>query len=213
MFEYLSKAFITLFIIIDPIAVLPVFVALTRNDTQAHRRIIAFRSTWIAMGVLLVFAFVGEALLEVLGITEPAFKIAGGLLLLLTAIDMVVAKHSGISSTTKAEDLEASHKSDISVFPLAIPLIAGPGALTTVIMLMRNADSLSMEIGVVVMLILVILINYLFLRIADPVHRLLGVTGTNVVSRILGIILAGLAIQFVLTGLSDTVFNFMKVTH
>jgi multiple antibiotic resistance protein len=210
MFEYLSQAFITLFIIIDPIAVLPVFVALTRNDTAAHRREIALRSTLIATAVLLVFAFVGEMLLDKLGITEPAFKIAGGLLLLLTAIDMVVAKHSGISSTTKDEDAEASHKADISVFPLAIPLIAGPGALTTVIMLMRNADSVTMEFGVILMLILVILINYIFLRVADPVTRLLGVTGTNVVSRILGIILAGLAIQFVLTGLSDTVLNFMK---
>jgi multiple antibiotic resistance protein len=211
MFEYLSQAFITLFIIIDPIAVLPVFVALTRNDTAAHRREIALRSTLIATAVLLVFAFVGEMLLDKLGITEPAFKIAGGLLLLLTAIDMVVAKHSGISSTTKDEDAEASHKADISVFPLAIPLIAGPGTLTTVIMLMRNADSVTMEFGVILMLILVILINYIFLRVADPVTRLLGVTGTNVVSRILGIILAGLAIQFVLTGLSDTVLNFMKV--
>lgn len=214
MFSYLYEAFITFFIIIDPIAVLPVFVALTKNDTAAHRREIAFRSTLIATVVLLIFAVIGEILLDKLGISEPAFKIAGGILLLLAAIDMVVAKHSGISSTTKDEDLEASHRSDISVFPLAIPLIAGPGALAAIIMQMRNANhDQVLQVGVVAMVMLVLLINYIFLRVSEPTMRLLGVTGTNVISRILGIILAGLAIQFILSGLSETALNTYKTAQ
>lgn len=203
MSQFLWQTFVTLFVIIDPFAVIPMFVALTRNETKTHKCRTALKSTTIATIVLLSFAFIGDKLLDAMSISEPAFRIAGGFLLLLAAIEMVVARSSGIRSTTGDETEEAAHRDDISVFPLAIPLIAGPGALTSVVVLMRQAEAMTLtaQLGVVVILMGVLLFTYLCLLASDRLMKLLGVTGTNVLTRVFGIILAALAVQNMINGL------------
>ena len=211
MSEFLWQAFVTLFVVIDPFAVVPMFVALTRNETKINKRRTAFKSTVIATILLLSFAFVGDKLLDALSISEPAFRIAGGFLLLLAAIEMVVARASGIRTTTGDEDEEAAHRDDISVFPLAIPLIAGPGALTSVVVLMRQAEVMDLKasLGVVLILMSVLLITYLSLLMSDRLMKLLGVTGTNVMTRVFGIILAALAVQNIINGVTMVVKGMM----
>ncbi|OJX09824.1 MAG: hypothetical protein BGO77_00085 [Caedibacter sp. 37-49] len=211
MFNFLAGAFITLFVIIDPFGVIPIFIALTRGDSKAERAKIARKATIISLVLLLGFAFVGDYLLDSLGISIPSFRIAGGILLLLAAIDMVVARHSGISSTTQDEQREALQRDDISVFPLAIPLIAGPGALVSAVILMREVEGdLLMQLGLIVVLVLVVLIMYVCLLMAEPLSKLLGVTGSNVLGRVFGIILAALAVQFIIDGLSQSVGHLFK---
>ena len=162
----------------------------------------AIKGVLIAAIILFVFAFVGEFLLRALGIGFPAFRIAGGILLLLLAIDMAFARPSGIRSTTAPEQEEASHKEDISVFPLAIPLIAGPGALTSLLLLMGKAQGDILAQTVVLgVLALVLLANLAVLLAAAKVSKLMGVTGVNVINRVLGILLAALACQFVIDGI------------
>src|SRR6267142_529741 len=134
MFEYAASAFVTFFVIIDPIGMLPIFMMLTGQQNASHRRQIAIKSIFVASVTLVVFAVAGEFLLRFLGVTLPAFRIAGGILLLLLSIDMVFARHSGIRTTTDVETQEAEDRSDVAVFPLAVPLIAGPGAITSVIL-------------------------------------------------------------------------------
>ncbi len=204
MEHFLWQAFVTLLVVIDPFAVLPLFLVLTRKDTIEVKQKIALKSCTIAMLILLTFAIGGDYLLDALSISEPAFRITGGFLLLLTAIDMVVAKsHSGFHSTTE-EEKEASRRDDITVFPLAIPMIAGPGALTSIVVLMRQADNmpngLYMSIGIVSMMVGVVLITYLCMISGDRLMKILGVTGTNVLTRVFGIILAALAIQSIING-------------
>lgn len=213
MQEFLWQAFVTLFVIIDPFAVIPVFVALTLKSTLEQKRHTALKSSVIATILLLSFAFIGDSLLDAMDISEPAFRIAGGFLLLLAAIDMVVAKSSGgFHSTTKDEAEEATHRDDISVFPLAIPLIAGPGALTSVVVLMRQAEALNRtaEVGVVLILILILAITYASLLVGDRVMKLLGVTGTNVLTRVFGIILAALAVQNMINGIKMVILSIIN---
>lgn len=211
MNDFLWQAFVTLLVIIDPVAVVPMFVALTRNESVPYKRRTALKSTVIATIVLVSFAFVGDKLLDLMGISEPAFRIAGGFLLLLAAIEMVVASNSGLRSTTGDETEESVHRDDISVFPIAIPLIAGPGALTSVVVLMRQAESIdtTMQVGVVLILMVILIITYVSLLLGDQLMRLLGVTGTNVLTRVFGIILAALAIQNIITGIKMVVMSMM----
>ncbi len=139
MTETLIAAFVTFFVVVDPVGVAPMFAALTPDNTAEERRLIALKGTAIGGGVLLFFALVGEPFLGALGIGLPAFRIAGGILLLLLAIDMVMARSSGLRATTPGEGDESGRRTDVSVFPLATPLIAGPGALTSVVLLMGAA--------------------------------------------------------------------------
>lgn len=211
MSQFLWQAFVTLFVIIDPFAVVPMFVSLTRNETLASKRRTALKSTVIATILLLSFAFVGDKLLDAMSISEPAFRIAGGFLLLLAAIEMVVARTSGIRSTTGDEAEEATHRDDISVFPLAIPLIAGPGALTSIVVLMRQAEVMGLKasLGVVLILISVLLFTYFSLLAGDRLMKILGVTGTNVLTRVFGIILAALAVQNIINGMTMVIKGLM----
>ena len=140
MISFNFTAFTKLFIIIDPIIVVPVFLGLTQNETSSQRNQTALKACVISAIVLVAFGFLGQTLLETMEITNAAFRIAGGLLLLLASIEMVVAKHSGMTSTTSEEDKEARQKADVSVFPLAIPLIAGPGAMTFILLLMQEVE-------------------------------------------------------------------------
>ncbi|EWY42651.1 antibiotic resistance protein MarC [Skermanella stibiiresistens SB22] len=205
MLDLALTSAVALLVTIDPIGTGPVFAALTRGSDDAHRRLMAVKGVLIAACILFVFAFAGNFLLRALGIGLPAFRIAGGILLLLLAIDMAFARPSGLRSTTEPEQAEASLKDDISVFPLAIPLIAGPGALTSLLLLMGRTEGDILGQAVVLgVLALVLLTNLGVLLAAAKVTKLMGVTGVNVVNRILGILLAALACQFVIDGIMQS---------
>lgn len=194
----------TFFATIGPADLVLVYAALTERSTTAERRLMALRGALIATGILLFFAVFGEAMLRLFGITLPALRIAGGVLLLLISIDMVFARHSGGTGTTPEEESEARTRHDISVFPLATPLIAGPGAISAVILLSTAEGGFSPGWFMVVAGLLVILmLTYLAMLVAIPIQRLLGVTGLAVVSRVVGVLLAALAIQFLIDGIKS----------
>lgn len=200
--QIVAYSFVALFVIIDPIGTAAMFVGLTRGLTEPAGRRVALRAVLIAAILLLFFAFVGNALLRSLGIGLPAFRIAGGALLFLVAIEMVFARHAGARTLTAQESQEVDPSHDISVFPLAIPLIAGPGAMTTMVLLMAQAGPDPLARGAVVLMMVVVLaITLIFLLMATRIVRLLGTTGVNVVSRVLGVLLAAVAMQLVLDGL------------
>ena len=201
MFDTLIAAFVTLLVVIDPPGVVPIFAGLTGGMSPAERRRVAVNGTLIAAGILLAFALGGEVLLHLLGIGLPAFRIAGGILLLLLSVEMVMAKHTGLRATTSDEETEGSHRSDITVFPLAIPLIGGPGAMTSIVLLMGRAPDLQGKAMILGVLGIVLVLMLICLLLTGPVMRLLGVTGINVISRVAGIILAALAVQFVIDGI------------
>ncbi|PVH30814.1 MarC family protein [Pararhodobacter oceanensis] len=194
----LVSAFVTMFVIIDPIGLTPMFIALTQGSDAAHRRAVARRACLIAAGLLIVFALVGEAVLTAVGITMPAFQIAGGLLLFLTALDMLFERRTQRRSTHAAPD-EA--RPDPSVFPLAMPLIAGPGAMASVILLAGQTNSIAGTLSILAVTLAVVLIAFLLFLVATPVERLLGTTGNMVVTRLLGMLLAALSVQFILDGI------------
>lgn len=204
MIELAINIFILLFVVIDPISVAPLFSGLTFGGSDSYRRRMACKGVVVAGCLLLVFALVGDRLLQYLSVSMPAFSIAGGILLFLLAIEMVFARQSGLRSTTASEQAEAEHRPDISVFPLAIPMIAGPGSLTTILLLVGDRG-LSLETLVVLLVMLVVLLITLgMLLMTSHLMKLLGETGTNVITRVLGIVLAALAVQFIINGVMET---------
>ena len=192
----------TFFATIGPADLVLVFAALTERTTSVERRQVALRGTLIATGILLFFAVFGDPLLKLFGITLPALRVAGGVLLLLISIDMVFARHSGGTGTTPEEETEARTRADISVFPLATPLIAGPGAISAVILLSTAEGAFTAGWALIVAaMLLILLLCYAAMLLAIPLQRLLGITGLAVVSRIVGVLLAALAIQFLIDGI------------
>lgn len=202
---FLITAFATLFVVIDPIGLTPVFIALTQGTDARHRRAVALRACLVAFGVLTLFAFFGEAVLGFIGIGMPAFKIAGGILLFLTALDMLFERR-----TKRREDQSDTEEfPDPSVFPIAIPLTAGPGAIASMILLTGQAGNWQDMAGVIAVMVLVLLMVLAFFLAAGVIERALGRTGITVVTRLLGMLLAALSVQFVLDGLRD--FGFAGV--
>ena len=200
--DFLLNTFVTLLVVRDPVGLVPVYIGLTTSATKAERRVMALRGVGIAALVLLAFSLGGQALLGALGVGLPAFRIAGGLLLFLLAMDMILARQTGARSATDQEQDEARQHKDISVFPLAIPLIAGPGAMTSLLLLMgRAGDDPLLLLSLFGLLLLVLGLCLIALLFSGHLMRMLGITGSNVVSRVLGIILAALAVQFVLDGI------------
>ena len=191
MLELFLKSFLTLFVVMDPVGLVPVFVALAGDRPHRTQVLIARKAVLVAGGLLTFFYFFGRELLGHLGISLEALRIAGGVLLFRIATEMVFAHHE---RETEEERDEALSRADISVFPLAIPLIAGPGALASVLVL--GAEAKGVPYGFAVVLFLA----YLFLRGATAVRRALGRTGVNVVTRVLGLLLAALAVQYVADG-------------
>jgi multiple antibiotic resistance protein len=203
MSEIVLTAFANFLITIDPVGVVPFFMTLTVGFSRAERRAVAVKSVAIAGTILLVFTFVGQPLLHYLGIALPAFRIAGGALLFLLAIDMVMAREGGIRSTTPAENEEAEHRRpDVAVFPLAIPLIAGPGAIASTILLQaQHAGDPTAQFVVAGVLLGVLVLTLLSFLAAEPIMALLGLTGVHVLTRVLGIVLAALAVNNIVEGL------------
>lgn len=205
MTDLILSTFTLFFVIVDPIGMGPIFIGLTHGHDEAARRRMAVRGIVIAALVLVIFALVGDAVLQALGIGLAAFRIAGGALLFLLAVDMVLARPSGLRAPTPSETEEAGTRDDISVFPLAVPLIAGPGAITAVLLTMgRTAHDPGQQALVLIIMVGVLGLTLVSLLLASRLTRLLGVTGTNVIGRVLGIVLAALACQYVLDGLADS---------
>ncbi len=197
---FLITAFATLFVVIDPPGLVPLFIALTQGMPNAARRAMALRACLIAAVLLTLFGLAGEAVLNFIGISMPAFRIAGGILLFLTALDMLFERR-----TQRREGQQADPNHDPSVFPLATPLIAGPGAIATMILLVgQSGPGWTGTFLVMGLLWAMILVTYLFLLASPPLERLLGRTGTNVITRLLGMLLAALSVQFVIDGVRQT---------
>jgi MarC family membrane protein len=203
MIREIIYSFVTFLVILDPLGVAVIFAGLMHEAPADFRRRTAWRATIIATILVLAFAAGGEPLLLALGISMPAFRIAGGILLFLLATDMVFARPSGIRNPTEPEQAEAARNQDLSVFPLAFPLLAGPGALTSVMLLIGRADSPAAIAGVILALVAVLAITLAALLSAGRVVDVLGVTGANVVGRLLGVVLAALAAQYVVDGVAE----------
>jgi multiple antibiotic resistance protein len=189
-----------MFIIIDPPGLTPVFIALTQGMSAAQRRTIAIRACVVSAVLMVLFLFLGETVLGFIGISMNAFRIAGGILLFLTALDMLFQRRQARREDSAAEG-QAEHHDDPSVFPLALPLIVGPGAITTIILLAGEAQGVAdfgAIAGVLMAILLIVLLSFLA---APAIERALGKTGLNIVTRVLGMLLAALAVQFVLDGL------------
>ena len=199
--DYLVNAFATLFVTIDPVGLAPMFLAVTAGATAQTRKRIAIRATLIGGGILFLFLFAGKGVLGVLGISVPAFQIAGGLLLLIIAIEMVFEKRNRRKSET-AEKAVAHQEElhDVAVFPLAIPLIAGPAAISAVILLSSQATDTFSIAGLVGVILVIIDSCFVSFLLADRIERLMGDTAAVVITRLLGVLLAALSIQFIADG-------------
>lgn len=204
MIDQLVKTFVVFFLVIEPVSLVPMFAALTRGGEPGYRRRMAYKSIAISALIFVLFAVAGDYVLRALGVTVNAFKVAGGILLFLLSVDMVFARQSGLRSTTVREQDEARYRDDISVFPLAFPLIAGPGSLATLLLFIVDSRGQPLAFISVLAVILGVLAITLALMLATThVMRVLGVTGANVVSRLLGVVLAALAVQYVLDGIGN----------
>jgi multiple antibiotic resistance protein len=198
---FLITAFVTMFVVIDPIGLAPLFVTMTQGTAAGVRRRIALRACLVSMAILLAFAFFGEALLEFIGISMPAFRVAGGILLFLTALDMLFERRTKRREDTSGQGAE--HHDDPSVFPLAIPLIAGPGSIASIILLMGQRPGVEGAVLVLGATLAVMVIVMAFFLASGMIEKALGKTGITVVTRLLGMLLAALSAQFVLDGLRD----------
>jgi multiple antibiotic resistance protein len=196
MLEKLFHDLVTLFVVVNPIGVVPLFVAVAGHESAAARRRIAGQAIIISAVILLAFIAIGQIVLEALGIDLASFRIAGGLVLLVIALRMVLA------DTQTASDTDAPRRANVAVFPVAMPFIAGPASIMAVVLLTdNNVYTVWQQAETAVLLLLVLAFTYACLVGAELVQRLLGPTGANVISRIMGLILAALAVQSILTGL------------
>jgi multiple antibiotic resistance protein len=199
MVEELGRFFVVLFVVVDPPSLAPMFATVTEGGSAGYRRRMAIKSSVIALLILVAFALGGSAFIGIMGISIEAFRIGGGIMLFLIALDMVFAREE---KTTPEEKAEARRRADISVFPLAFPLISGPGALATVLLTFGSArPEVLLYAGLIGVIVVVVGLALLCMLATPLVMRVLGVTGANVVSRLAGVVLAALAVQFVIDGL------------
>jgi multiple antibiotic resistance protein len=200
MIELFVSAFVTFLVVIDPPGCAPIFASVTAGATPQHRGAMALRSVLIASGILLFFGLLGADLLHALGISLSAFRIAGGILLFLIAVDMVFEKRTE-RRENRAEEVSARRQEDVSVFPMAIPMIAGPGSIASVMLLMARSHGLEQSLAVLAALAATLALTLLCLLLAGPLMRLLGERMEAMITRLLGVILAALAVQFVIDGI------------
>jgi multiple antibiotic resistance protein len=206
MIEAFLKFFVVFFVVVSPISILPEFASLTEGATSAYKKRMAIKATVISAFIVVLFAVAGTALLDAMGISIQSFRIFGGLLLFLVALEMVFARESG-TRTSADEQVESRRRADISVFPLAFPLLAGPGALTTILLSFGRVSVWSDPLTFFVLLLaawVVLGIAFVLMLSAERVTRLIGHTGSNVANRLLGVVLGALAVQFVVDGIRAT---------
>jgi len=199
---FLFKALVALFTVVDPVGLVPVVLSLTAVLPVHERRVVITRAVLIAAGVIAVFAVAGHAIFAALGVKPEAFSIAGGVLLFLVAIDMLFGRQSGTRETPR-EAREARLREDISVFPLAIPMIAGPGTITTIILLVDTSQGRALELTAIGIAAFVTLLAAWIAMLASlRIQKAIGTTGILVLSRVLGMLLATVAAQFILNGIT-----------
>jgi len=192
--------FTSIFFIVDPFAVIPSFLAMTVRDSPAQRRVLARRGAWTCAITLTLFALGGSMIFTIFGITIGAFKIAGGVLMGLNALDMVQARRSQ-QRETAVETAEGIQKDDIGILPLGVPMLAGPGAISTVMVLALGAKTLAATVAVYVSIVVTSLLTYAVLSAASLVERRLGQTGMRILTRLMGLVLSAIAVQFILDGI------------
>lgn len=200
MIELFISALVTFFVIIDPPGCAPIFASLTAGAPAAHRRAMAIRSTLVAGGILFAFALVGKAFLAALHVSLDAFRIAGGIMLFMIALDMVFEKRTE-RRENRAQDVIAKEHEDISVFPMGIPMIAGPGSIASAMLLTSRADGWTERSVVLAALFVTLVVTMVSLLLAGPLMKLVGYRVEAMITRILGVILAALAAQFVIDGI------------
>jgi multiple antibiotic resistance protein len=199
---YVVNTFVAVFVIVDPFALVPVYLTLTERFTAAERRHIKSKAVLIAASMLLFFSFTGLRLFNFFGFTLPAFQIAGGILLLLLGVEQLAAKRVPVKKDEQAESLE---KDDISIFPFATPLLAGPGAISTVVLFSAEAPDAAHRTAVLVAIAAVMVVCLGILTIAPLIQRVLGKIGINLLTRVMGIILTAIAVQFIITGVKGAI--------
>lgn len=199
MLDFFLPTYVTLFVIADPLGTAALFLAMSRGFTDADARRIAIKAALIALCLMVTFGLMGQLLLHLLNITLPAFRVAGGLLLFVTAFRMVMGNHE--HQALQSDDNVYADRSDIAVFPLAIPLLCGPGCMTASILLFQQPATYSGKFIVILAMIAVQLTAFFCLRYAPRLQRAIGQTGTSILARVMGVILAAMAIQFISDGL------------
>jgi len=204
--EPVLKFFVLFLVVVEPLSLVPIFAVLSAGQDKSYRHRMATRAVLISSCICLLFAIAGAQLLKMLGIGLPAFRIGSGILLFMIALDMVFARATPIRTTTSKEQDEVRHRQDISVFPLAFPLITGPGALATILLAFGEVGhSWSVFIGLTIAMALVLFLAWLAMRLSAPMMRVMGVTGANVISRLFGVILAALGVQYVIDGVQGAI--------
>jgi multiple antibiotic resistance protein len=205
--EFALLAITSVFFLVDPFALIPMFLAVTANSPKEERRAVARRSAMTCAIVLCSFALAGSLIFKMFGITLPAFKIAGGIILMGIGLDMLQAKQSGTKATAE-EQQEGAEKSDASIIPLGMPMLAGPGAISTVMVLEGESHFLWQHMVIYATILLTAFVSYLILAGADGVRKYLGETGIRILMRLMGLLLVALAVQFIANGLTD--FGLLK---
>ena len=200
--EFALLAITSVFFLVDPFAVIPLFLAVTADSTPSERRGVARRSAFTCAIVLCSFALAGSLIFKMFGITLPAFKIAGGIILMGIGLDMLQAKQSGTKATAE-EQQEGAEKQDASIIPLGMPMLAGPGAISTVMVLVGESHEIWQQVVIYSMIVPTAVISYLVLSGANGVRRYMGETGIRILVRIMGLLLVALAVQFFVNGLTD----------
>lgn len=204
--EFIMSALVTLLVTLDPPGLAPIFLSVTRGMSALQRRQVAWRACIIAFLIMSFFALAGDVLLKALGVSLPAFRIAGGLLLFWISFEMVFERRNARKQETAEVAITKDHISNVAAFPLAIPLMAGPGALTAMMLLAgRAGGDISMQTMLITIAALVIASCYIVFLLATPISRMLGITGNVVLTRLLGVILAALAVQFLIDGIRAAV--------
>ncbi len=198
-------AFTSIFAIVNPVSGVMAFISMTTHMSQADKIYIAKRSVIIASIIAITFSILGELILKLFNITADSLRVAGGVLLFLVAIDMLFARTTR-ESITSEELNEAAQKENISVFPIAMPLLTGPGAITTIIVLIRTADNLNLKLTVIGAILLTFIITFLIFRFSDYFNKVVGMTGMLVMTRLMGLFLAAIAVDFISTGIKG-IFN------
>ena len=205
MVEWLSLFLVSLsavFFVVDPIGVVPIFLAITAGDSEAKMRRTALRACLVAGGLLLFFAIFGGVIFQVFGVSLAAFRVAGGILLLITALDMLRARPSE-TRTSPSEEQEGVAKEDVALVPLAMPLLAGPGAIASAMVLMSKGGTPAMALPVLAAIVLTFVAAYFILRASHLVQRVLKQSGVAILERVMGLILAAIAVQFMADGAKD----------
>lgn len=202
-FESIFNAFVTILVTIDPPGLAPLFLAVTRGMNRQQRHQVSVRASVIAFALLALFAIAGAAILKMFGITLPAFRVAGGFLLFFIAFEMVFERRQDRKEKISDVAITRDHIHNIAAFPLAIPLIAGPGAISATVLLSGSFQGWAAQATLVLIILSCLAVTYLVFVLAERIDQLLGQTGRSILTRLLGVILAALAVQFVADGIKE----------